>query len=239
MSDREEARRLVDDVFDIFEQERAAHSDKARAAAQAAAATVINNFLDRAGWSDFFQRLMVTHVHGKPAGSPAEARELATLIKTRRNFRRALERLLYDLRLLPASRRAVFSMVMGEEGREGAHGGGGVFEPEHVAGVDRQGGAAIEALKISLVEMIGYTAGAVGRPETRRLPVELLLRAALAWVWHKTPDGKHPDPVTTETIRAWCTKPGRLAGVFNEAYDRGHTDACARRVDRSKMLASR
>jgi hypothetical protein len=239
VSDREEARRLVDDVFDIFEQERAANSDKARAAAQAAAVTVINNFFDRAGWSDFFQRLMVTHVHGKPAGSPAEARELAALIKTRRNFRRALERLLYDLRLLPASRKAVFSMVMGEEGREGAHGGGGVFEPERVAGVDRQGGAAIEALKISLVEMIGYTAGAVGRSETRRLPVELLLRAALAWVWHKTPDGKHPDPVTTETIRAWCTKPGRLAGVFNEAYEKGHTDACANRVDRSKMLASR
>ena len=181
---------------------------------------------------------MVTHVHGKPAGSPAEARELAALIKTRRNFRRAAARLLYDLRLLPASRKAIFSLVMAEEGRDGAHGGGGVFEPEHVAGVDRQGGAAIEALKINLVEMTGYTAGAAGLPETRRLSHELLIRAALAWVWFKRQDdGKHPDPVTTETIRAWCTKPGRLADVFEYAYERGRRDKAAKRVDGSKMLS--
>ena len=122
---------------------------------------------------------MVTFVPGMPEGSASEARELATLIKPRRNFRRALERLLYDLPLLPASFKTIFD-GHGRGGREGATADGGVFEPAPVAGVDRQGSALTEVLKIALVEKIGYTAGAAGRPRTRRLPVDLLQRAA----WH-------------------------------------------------------
>jgi hypothetical protein len=208
------------------------------ALAQNANLTVINDFIVRAGWRDFFGRRAVTFVYGKPEGSPSQAGELASLIEKPRNFRRALAGLLYDLPLLPASRKAIWSFVMAEEGREGIHGGGGVFEPEPAAGVDREDSASIENLKINLVEMIGYTAGAAGLIEKRRLTSELLQRACEAWRRHTLKrTGEPPDPLARETIRGWCTKPGRLADVFNAAYDRGRRDKEANRIDRSKLLA--
>ena len=238
MIDREEAHRLLDAAFDHLEQEAAANNNAARAAAQNANLTVIQDFFSRAGWNDFFHRRAVTFIHGKPEGSPSEASELGPLVKNSRNFRRATARLLYDLGLLPGSLFGIWSLIMAEEGRDGAHGGGGVFEPDSVAGVDKKGGAAIELLKIELVKMIGYTAGAVDLPKTRRLTNELLQRAHEAWRRHTLRrTGASPDPVTRETIRSWCTKPGRLADVFNEAYKRGCDDREAKRIDRWKLLA--
>jgi hypothetical protein len=238
MIDREEARRLFEAAFDHLDREAAASSDEARAAEQKAALTVIDDFLDRAGWSDLLRRRAVTFVHGKPEGSSSQAGELASLIEKPRNFRRALARLLYDLPLLPASRKAIWSFVMAEEGREGIRCGGGVFEPEPVAGVDREDSASIENLKINFVEMIGYTAGAAGLTEKRRLTGELLQRACGAWRRHTLRrTGEAPDPVARETIRGWCTKPGRLADVFNAAYKRGRRDKEANRIESSKLLA--
>jgi hypothetical protein len=238
MIDREQARRLLEASFDHLDREAAANNNDARAAAQNATLTVINDFFVHAGWSDFFDRRGVTFIHGKPGGSLSQSSELASLIEAPRNFRRALARLLYDLHLLPASREAIWSLVMAEDGRDGVHDGGGAFEPDRVAGVDKKRSAAVENLKINLVEMIGYTAGALGLPVTRRLPDELLQRAREAWRRHtlkKT--GESPDPVTRETIRSWCTRPGRLADVFDAASERGRRDKEANRIDRSKMLA--
>ena len=239
MTDREEAHRLLDAAFDLLDHEAKANSAEARAAAQAAALTVLNAIFDQAGWRDFLQRRLVTFIVGKPEGSPSEAGELAKLVEQRRNFRRALTRLLYDLPLLPASLKTIWELVMAEEGREEEgreREGGGVFEPDPVAGV--RSSPSTEILKIELVEKIGYTAGAAGLPETRRLTDDLLQRAHGAWRRYTLKrTGDAPDPVTSETIRIWCTRPGRLAEVFNAAYERGGRDKRANRIDRSKLLA--
>jgi hypothetical protein len=238
MIDREEARRLLEASFDHLDREAAADTEEARAAAQEALLKVINDFFDCAGWRDSLYRQAVTFILGKPKGSPSQGSELASLIKNTRNFRRALAWLLYVLRLLPTSRKTVWSLVAAEEGREGGHGGGGVFEPDPVAGIDKTGSAAIENLKINLVEMVGYTAGALDLPETRRLPHELVQRAHEAWRRHSLRrTGEAPDPVKPATIRIWCTRPGRLADVFDAAYERGRQDKRANRVNRSKLLA--
>jgi hypothetical protein len=238
MIDREEAHRLLDAAFDHLDREAAENSADKRDSQQKAALRVIDNFLNCAGWRDLLQRRLVTFIQGKPAGSPSQASELAPLVEKPRNFRRAEARLLGDLHLMPGSLRAIWSMVAAEDGYDGAHGGGGIYEPDPRAGVDKQGGAAIEALKINLVEMIGYTAGATGLPKTRRLTNELLQRAHEAWRRHTlSRTGKSPDPVAPKTIRIWCTKPGRLAEVFNEAYEKGRRDQLHNRIDRSKLLA--
>jgi hypothetical protein len=238
MISREEAYRLVDAAFDHIEREAKENSDEKRAAQQRAALTIIRDFIDRAGWGDLLQRRLVTFIQGKPEGSPSEARELPKLLEPRRNSRRALQRFLYDLRPLPGSLEIIGSLVVAEEGLEGSHGGGGVFEPENVAGVDKKGGAALKWLKIHIVEMTGYTAGAAGLPETRRLPEDLLQRALGAWR-HSVPmqTGKPAKPVTTNTIRLWRTRRGSLAEIFNLEFERGFRDKLANSIDKSKLLA--
>jgi hypothetical protein len=236
MSDREEAHRLLDAVFDHLEREAAEDSDVKRNAQQKAALSVINNFLNCAGWRDLLQRRLVTFIHGKPEGSASEAGELKSLVKTTRNFRRAEAKLLHDLDLLPASLKTIWSLIAAEDGRHGDHGGGGIYERDSVAGVDPDGGP-LERLKITFVEKIGYTAGTMGLSETHRLSGTLLIRAQRAWRGYTSKEtGKRPNPITSETIRSWCTRSGRLADVFTEAYERGRRDKRANRIDRSKLL---
>ena len=150
MIDREEAHRLLDAAFDHLEQEAAANNNAARAAAQNANLTVIQDFFSRAGWNDFFHRRAVTFIHGKPEGSPSEASELGPLVKNSRNFRRATARLLYDLGLLPGSLFGIWSLIMAEEGRDGAHGGGGVFEPDWSQASTKKAGPQLNFSRLSL-----------------------------------------------------------------------------------------
>ena len=77
----------------------------------------------------------------------------------------------------------------------------------------------------------------MGLPETRRLNDHLLLRAAREWR-RRGPrqTGNTPDPVATATIRDWCTRSGRLADVFDAAYEDGRRRKAAKKTDRKRLL---
>jgi hypothetical protein len=239
MIDHDEARRLFEASLDHLKQEAAANSNEARAAAQVATLTVIRDCMARAGWSGMFDRRMTTFVRGRDEGSPADGGDLGRLVKGNpRNARRAIARFVQDMRPIPEieNSRSIWSLVLAESGRDGAHGDGGVWDREKVSGVKRDTAPQF-TLKHHLVDRLGYTSGAEGRPEKRRVPELLLARAIRYWnAMRNAATGERAEPVTAATIRDWCTAGGPFADLFDSGYRRGVADRAAKRVDRSKKL---
>jgi hypothetical protein len=206
-----------------------------------AALEVTNDFLEEIGVLSLLQRRMAAFVLGKREGASVLADELKRLLSAKsikRNIRRMIARAVTDLALFPKEAIvSVWSLVLADGGRRGALGDDGLWAHDPAAGIDPNTGAH-ETLRVELVRATGYTAGATGLPETRRLPELLLIRATR--FWNKLRAGaKEPiDPVKPATIRDWCTRggPSRLNEIFEDACHRGTADKAANRVDRSKML---
>jgi hypothetical protein len=239
MTDRDEARRLFEAVFDHLEREGDANSDEARAAAQRAALSVINDCIERAGWTDLLRRRAVAFVHGRAEGSQSRADDLEGLLDgNTHNIRRAIARTQHDLRILPRkeSNAAIWSLILAEGGRAGVHGDGGMWAHDPASGVHPDTGAT-HTLKVHIVDMIGYTSGAMGFPDTRALQELLLVRAVKYW-GRKSRASKQQKvkPVTKETIRDWCKPSGEFAPIFDSSRQRGSADKAAKRIDRAKML---
>jgi hypothetical protein len=131
---------------------------------------------------------------------------------------------------------AIGSLVLAEGGRAGMHGDDGIWAHDSVSAVRPDTGAA-QMLKIHVVEKLGYTSGAMGLPDTRPPPGELLVRAVKYWSW-KSRDTKTQkiEPVMMETIRDWCKPSGGFGALFKSSWERGAADRAAKRVDHAKKL---
>jgi hypothetical protein len=149
-----------------------------------------------------------------------------------------IARAMTDLALFPKEAIvSVWSLVLAEGGRRGALGDDGLWAHDPAAGIDPNTGAH-ETLRVEVVRAIGYTAGAMGLPATRRLSELLLIRATRLWEKLRAGAKEPLDPVKPATIRDWCARggPSRLNEIFEGACRQGAADKAANQVVRSKML---
>ena len=217
-----------------------------RADFQSAALTALRKLLFALGALDLLHRRMVAFARNQRMGVISHARDLESLLKPaklrkavgQKNMRKMLARVVLDLALLPgASKAVVWALNLAAGGRDGQFGDEGVFDTDPVAGIQPDSGFAY-TLQIRLAYATGYTSGANGALESRRLSEALLAQAVRTFNDLRRrlrAEDKDTVPIAKPaTIRDWCTRLHRAQ--FDLGYRQGCADRAAGQIIRSKKL---
>ena len=253
-NDRAAIHALLDELLDATERERAANSDEARSLAQETVINLHRELTEKAGVRNVKRRRTIAHAQGRMSSAdvndetfPDGRLDLDT-VAGRRRARAMASMIIYDSDMLPAHQAHA---VMG--GLYAASKGlpsyidvgdgdstGVLFGAEAVMG-RKETSAAEMFLKIIVVTAVGYEAGILRRPHTKRLVSSLLDEAARllrnATRLHRLKEMTRE--FTPSTIRDWCTDTrSETREWFEQSYKRGQVDAAAGVEDPTSRLAA-
>ena len=228
MIDREEAHRLLNGLMDAVEQEQAANSDEARAAAQAAVLAADAALARANGVADLRRRRMMVEARALPSGAKVEAadfqqieRDCVEVTATGQvRIRQALARHTKDCAGMLGERLAgvqAGQLLENAEGRNGPLDG-----PATAGGVDPHAGAA-DMIRNKIVVNAGYTVGVEIGPagRIRHAMWKRAERAQHALAARLRMRGHKAENATAATIKDWCQKEGPLAALFRDARGEG------------------